>query len=203
MPHPLAVELAAAVGAASGARALLLGIGSGRNVLPLLTAGTRVDAIEDDPERARLALIRFAGESRVRVARAAYGGPYPFAGSFDGALSTHALLHGTPHHVAAALAAVRNRLAPRAPLFLTLGSKHDPRFGGGAPVAEDTFVADSGSEAGIPHCYFDEAGARALLAGFGVDSLEERSAAESAGTWAHAADEAAALVHWFARVRRL
>lgn len=201
-PHPLASALAAALGTTDGWRVLLLGIGTGRNVPPLLAAGARVDAVEDDPERARAARARFAGESRVRIARAGYGGPYPFAGSFDGALSTHALLHGTPQHVTAALTAVLNRLAPQAPFFLTLGSKRDPRFGTGRPAGPDTFIADDGSEAGVSHCYFDAAGARALLGSFAVDSLEERSATESAGTWAHTADEAATLVHWFARVRR-
>lgn len=198
-PHPLALELAAALAGAVAPRALLLGVGNGRNVLPLLAAGACVDAVEDDPARARAAVTRFADDARVRIAHAAYAGRYPFTGPCDGALSTHALLHGAPQSVAAALASVRIHLAPNAPFFFTLGSKCDPRFGRGRRLGDDTYAPESGSEARVPHCYFDEPGARALLRGFVLDRIEENAAA---GSWAHAAAEAATIVHWFIRARR-
>jgi len=201
-PHPLAAELAETLRGISGARALVLGIGSGRNVPVLIDAGATVAAIEDDPERARAAMIRYAAEGRVRIARSAYAGPYPFAGPFDVALATHALLHGTPTHVAAAIAAVGNRLAPSACFFFTLGSKRDPRFGSGRLVAPDTFVADDGSEAGVAHGYFDETGVRALLDGFTIDGVAEVPAPGAAGAWAHTPGELATIVHWFVRARR-
>jgi SAM-dependent methyltransferase len=188
--------------AVSNPRVLVLGIGSGRNVPALVAAGGRVDAIEDDPERARAALVRHAASGAVRVARSRYAGPYPFAGTYAGALSTHALLHGIPADVAAALASVRDRLAAGAPFFFTLGSKRDPRFGAGRSAGPDTYASETGSEAGVAHCYFDEPGVRALLAGLTLEALEERDAATSAGTWAHEPHEAATLVHWFVRTRR-
>jgi hypothetical protein len=198
-PHPLALELAAALASLAVPRALLLGVGNGRNVPPLLAAGAHVDAIEDDPARASTALTRFAADARVRIVRASYAGPYPFTGPYDAALSTHALLHGSPQSVAAALAAVRFRLAPNAPFFFTLGSKRDPRFGRGRRLQDDTYAPESGSEAGVPHCYFDAPAARALLEGFVLDRIEENVAP---GSWAHAPDEAAAIIHWFVRARR-
>jgi hypothetical protein len=198
--HPLASALAGTL--LPNARVLLLGIGSGRNVPALLAAGARIEAIEDDAERARAAQARFTSEPRVRISRAAYAGPYAFEGTIDGALSTNALLHGTPHHVAAAVAAARERLGPSAPFYVTLGSKRDPRFGVGRSPARDTFVPSSGSEAGVPHCYFDEAGVRGLMSGFAIEELVERSAAETAGSWAHAPEESASIVHWFVRSRR-
>jgi hypothetical protein len=198
--HPLALELAAALAGAVAPRALLLGVGNGRNVPPLLAAGALVDAIEDDPAHSHTAATRFAAESAVRIARASYAGPYPFTGPFDGALSTHALLHGTPQSVSAALAAVRNRLVPNAPFFFTLGSKRDPRFGKGRRIADDTYAAESGSETGVAHGYFDEPAIRGLLVGYALLAIEERTAA--AGSWAHSPDEAAAIVHWFVRARR-
>jgi hypothetical protein len=201
-PHPLASELAARLAPASNPRALLLGIGSGRNLAPLLGAGCRVDAIEDDPERARAATERLAAMGAVRIARARYTGPYPFAGPYAGALSTHALLHGLPANVAAALGAVQNRLAAGAPFFFTLGSRRDPRYGRGHNPGPGTFVVETGSEAGVAHCYFDEAGVRALVAGLTLEGLEERSAADTAGAWAHEPAESAAIVHWFVRARR-
>jgi hypothetical protein len=186
----------------SNPRVLVLGIGSGRSLPALVAAGARVDAIEDDPERARAALARHAASGAVRVARARYTGPYPFAGPYAGALSTHALLHGVPAAVAAALASVRDRLAPGAPVFFTLGSKRDPRFGAGQSAGPDTFASDAGSEAGVPHCYFDESGVRALLTGLTLEALEERNAAASAGAWAHEPHESATIIHWFVRARR-
>jgi hypothetical protein len=179
---------------------LLLGIGSGRNVAPLLAAGASVDAIEADPELARAAIARFGRSGDVRVARSEYSGPYPFTGPYAAALSTNALLHGTPAAVAAALRATRERLAAGAPFLFTLGSKRDPRFGTGSVAGPDTFVSETGSERGVAHCYFDEAGVRALLAPLTLEGLEERRG--SAGSWAHDADEAAAIVHWFVRARR-
>jgi hypothetical protein len=167
-----------------------------------LAAGARVDALEDDPQRARDAADRFAAEPRVRVARARYGGPIPFAGGFAAALSSHALLHGSLREVAAAVAAVRSRLRPGAPFFLTLGSKHDPRFAAGRRLDADVSAPLEGSEAGVPHLYLDETQLRPLLAGFEIASATERSAAETAGRWAHTAAEAQALVHWFVRAHR-
>jgi SAM-dependent methyltransferase len=199
-PHPLALELAARLGAEALPRCLLLGIGRGRNLPPLLAAGAAVDAIEDDPERARAAIVRFAASAGVRVARARYAGPHPFSGPYAAALSTHALLHGTPTDVAAALAATHARLAPGAPFFFTLGNKRDPRFGTGVPVAPDTYVDETGSERGVAHCYLDATGVNALLAGFALEHLEERSGA--AGAWAHDAADAERIVHWFVRAHR-
>ncbi len=201
-PHPFARELAFALAGHSTARVLLLGIGNGRNVTPFIEAGVRVDAVEDDPDRARAAAVRYAANATIRVARAPYAGPYPFAGGCAAALSTSALLHGRADGVARAIAAVRARLEPDAPFFCTLGSTNDPRYGVGRRVADDTFAPDSGSEAGVAHAYFDEPRLRALFAGFHIDDATDGSAAATAGAWAHSGDEAERLVHWFVRARR-
>ncbi len=200
VPHPLALELANAL--APGARVLLLGVGSGRNVPCLLGAGARVDAVEEDPDRARAALERFAGEGRVRITRGRYSGPLAFTGGFDAALSTHALQHGSLAQVAAAVGAARNRLRPGALFFLTLGSKRDPRYASGRRIDANVVAPRDGAEAGVPHVFLDESEVVTLLAGFDLDSVVEDSAAETAGTWAHTADEARTLVHFFVRARR-
>ncbi|MFY9781607.1 MAG: methyltransferase domain-containing protein [Candidatus Baltobacteraceae bacterium] len=184
------------------ARVLIVGIGSGRNVPPLAAGGAFVDAVEEDAERAVAAARRFAATPRVRIVRTHYTGPYPFASSYDAALATHALLHGTRASVAAALAAVRNGLRPGALLFLTLGSSADPRCGTGRCIEPGVWAALDGPEAGVPHLYLAEAEARELLAAFEIRSLREAGAAESAGRWAHTEDEAARLVHWFIEARK-
>jgi hypothetical protein len=179
-----------------------VGVGSGRSIPCLLEAGARVDALEDDVERARAALGRFATETRVRIARGRYGGPIPFTGGFDAALSTHALQHGSLAGIAAAVAAIRSRLVSGAPFYATFGSRRDPRFASGHRLDQNVTVPLAGLERGVPHVYLDESEVRRLLEGFEIESAVEASAAETAGRWAHSEDEAASLVHWFVRARR-
>ncbi len=179
-PHPLTSALIAAV--APGSRVLVIGIGGGRHLATLAAAGITVDAIEAEPARAAV-------------------WPASFPSGFDGALATHALLHGRPGDIAATLAAVRARLRAGAPFHFTLGSRRDPRYGRGTRLEEATWAPDDGDEAGVAHTYFDERGARALLASWELLSLEERDASATAGAWAHASGTAG-LVHWFVRARR-
>jgi len=199
--HPLAVELGAMLAGETGPRLLMLGIGNGRNVAPFVRSGVRVDAVEEDSARARDASLRFEGNARIRIARADYAGPYPYAGTYSGALSTSALLHGTPASLRAALAAVHLRLKRGAPLFATFGSTRDPRFGTGRRIDESTFAPDRGDEAGVPHAFFDEARLRALLVDFGDLDVGESSAAQTVGRWAHPSDSTEGIVHWFVRAR--
>ncbi len=180
-PHPLVAALIVALPA--GSRVLLVGVGSGRHIPPLLEAGFRVDVLDEESLRTIV-----DGEQ--------------LAGGFDGALTTHALLHGTPGAIAAALGAIGERLRDGAPFHLTLGSTADPRFGAGARIEDGTWAANGGPESGVPHSYFDEAGARVLLADWDVLALEQHSAAETAGRWAHQPEELASMVHWFARITR-
>jgi hypothetical protein len=202
-PHPLALDFARAIALRSTARALLLGFGSGRNVPPVMAAATRIVILEEDAGRARAAAARFAGDGRVDIVHARYeNAAAALPGAFEGALTTHALLHGNRRTVSAAVAAVRERLEPHAPFFITLGSTSDPRYGAGDRIDDATYAARSGSEAGVPHTYFDRAAVAELLEGFLIDALDERDAAETAGSWAHTPDEAATLRHWFVRARR-
>ena len=201
--HPLAVELAERVAEKPvTVRVLVLGVGSGRNVPPFRKAACEVTIVEDDQARARAAAKRFSGDANVTVICAPYAGLAAIAYDFRAALSTHALLHGHRAAIGAAVRAVREHLRSDGLLFATLGSTRDPRYGRGHRIDAGTYAARSGPEAGIAHAFFDEAGARKLFAGFVIESLTETSAAETAGRWAHTADEAASLVHWFVRARK-
>jgi hypothetical protein len=198
-PHPLVAALAEALPA--GSRVLLVGVGNGRHIPPLLEANLHVDAVEEDAGRATAATERFAGEPSVRVVRARYDGPIPFLLDYDGVVSTHALLHGSPSTIAASLAAIGNRMRRNALFHLTLGSIRDACCGGGVKIDDATWAAESGPESGVPHVFFDEKAARALLSDWNVLSLDERSASETAGRWAHAPAETATMIHWFARLK--
>src|SRR5579863_5306025 len=64
----------------------------------------------------------------------------------DGALSTHALLHGTSREVAALLREIGDRLSPGAPLFATFGSVRDSRFAAGRMVEPFVYAPEGGDE---------------------------------------------------------
>lgn len=122
----------------------------------------------------------------------------------DGALSTHALLHGTPADISALCRAIAARLHPLAPFYATFGSIHDARFGAGARLGDATFAPIDGDEAGVAHTYFDEPALRRMLeSDFAIESLEERGVDAIAGNWAHERRPLRGAVHWFARVHRL
>ncbi|MGH7706693.1 MAG: methyltransferase domain-containing protein [Vulcanimicrobiaceae bacterium] len=196
--HPLAVRLAEHFrDRPTAARVLVLGVGNGRNLPPLLAAGLIVDAIDDDPERVAAVRERFGDEPRLRVARADYPNPAALGRDYDGAVSSSAYLHGTPAKVRAALAALCLIARPGARLLFTLGSKSDSRFGLGSWIDDDTWAPIAGPETGVPHSYFDERDVRALLTAVDVVDLDERDVAAVVGRWAHVDDPRPPQVHWF------
>lgn len=162
------MELAALLHA--GDAVLDFAAGGGRNTAYLRAQGYEVDAISD------------ADAPHFRASRRRY----------QGAITTHGLLHGTPETIAASIAEIADALAVQAPLYGTFASVNDPRFGDGERLGEATFAPTQGEECGIPHTFFDEAGIRGLLDGFfTIASIEE-----------HAAEHIAGSVHWFVRARR-
>jgi hypothetical protein len=200
--HPLSLALGEALVRVVTPRILLLGVGNGRNLPPLLAGGTRVDVLDDDPSRTASISQRYKSEAGLRIVTGEYDAPLPFAERFDGALSTHALLHGDRNRVRTALNNVFAALNDGTPLYVVLGSRSDPRYGHGRRIEDGVFAPDDGPEAGVAHVFFDEAGVRDVLGGFVLIGLEETSAAQSAGRWAHATEEAAGIVHWFVRAAK-
>ncbi len=176
--HPLAISLIARLRAIPHARVLEIGAGSGRNTEALRAAGFEVDALADD------------------VQIPAYDERY------DGALSTHALLHGTPATIAANLDSFARALKAEAPLHATFGSTRDARFGKGVRISKHVYAAETGDEANVPHVYFTDEELRSLLtARFGVESIQETAADEIIGRWAHS-QPLRGVVHWFVRAIR-
>ena len=121
--------------------------------------------------------------------------------SYGAALSTHAYLHGTNAKLRAGIAELRRVLRPQAPIFITLGSIVDARYGLGIPFDERSFAPGEGDELGIPHAYFDRDGVIELLFGFDIVSLEEVDVDDIVGRWAHD-DELPGRVHWFVEARK-
>ncbi|MFN2529268.1 MAG: class I SAM-dependent methyltransferase [Candidatus Baltobacteraceae bacterium] len=159
-----------------GARILEIGTGSGRNRRALIAAGLNVTSIEA-------------------------GHPVP-AATFDAALGTHALLHGTPATLQAALEGIHVALRPQARLYATLGSKRDARYGKGEQIAQHVFAPEDGEEAGVPHTYWDEPEVRILLANFTIVELSQVQVDDIAGSWAHAKSPLAQAHHWMVVAQR-
>ena len=179
--HPLAGELIEALCCRGGGRVLDFGSGIGRNTAALRDAGFDVLSIDDA-----------AAVGTDALAAIDIGGT-----PFDGALSTHALLHGTPHSVRKRVGALACVLSGGAYFFATFASTRDARYGGGEEVAEATFAPLDGDERGVAHVYFDELRLRAIVEPhFRVTSLDERAADAIAGTWAHSASPLRGAVHW-------
>ncbi|MDB5028534.1 MAG: putative methyltransferase [Candidatus Eremiobacteraeota bacterium] len=161
---------------------LEVGTGSGRNVRALVEARIPNLSVPDDTPYTQLP-----------------GGH----DTFGAALSTHAYLHGASAKLRAGIAELRRVLKPGGPIFITLGSFKDARYGLGVPLDERSFAPGEGSEAGIPHAYFDRDGVIELLFGFTIDSMEEVEVDDIVGRWAHPDDEeVGGRVHWFVIARR-
>ena len=172
--HPLARALIARV--PGGAPVFEIGHGSGRNHRALEAAGFEV--------------LHFGADAAP-------------AGGAAGALSTHALLHGSPAEIAAHLAEIARGLAIGAPFFATFGSQRDARFGEGTALGPTTFAPEDGDERGIAHSYYDEAELRdALQAHYAIEELREVEVDAIAGAWAHASAPLRGALHWFVVAHR-
>lgn len=184
VPHPLARLLIEHYHDRSGIRVLDFASGSGRNATALQHAGFHVTCISDAAARTPRPLDGIADE-------------------FEAALSTHGLLHGTAGEIASYVGAIANVLGEGGRLYATFGSVRDKRFGEGRRIAETTFAPDEGDERGVAHTYFSEAALRVLLERhFVIESLMERSADETAGSWAHRERPLSGAVHWFTTARK-
>lgn len=158
-----------------------VGTGSGRNTRALAAAGIPYVTVPDDTPYTQLPGTR---------------------DRYGAALSTHAYLHGTSAKLRAGIAELRRVLKPGGPVFITLGSFKDARYGLGLPFDERSFAPGDGDEAGIPHAYFDRDGVLELLYGFAIESLDEVAVDAIAGRWAHGDDVVSGRVHWFVRARK-
>jgi hypothetical protein len=122
----------------------------------------------------------------------------PGGGPYAAALSTHALLHGTPASIGLELATIAAVLEPGAPLFGTFGSTRDARYGTGTLLEAHVYASPEGDERGIAHAYFDRARLRELLAAqWLVESMREVVVDDIVGKWAHATAPLRGSVHWF------
>jgi SAM-dependent methyltransferase len=181
-PHPLAERLIERLH--DGSRVLDFGSGGGRNGAALRRAGFAVVAVDD----AAAASAQSLGDLAQR---------------FEAVLCTHGLLHGTSSTIADRVRAICGLLDAGGLLYATFGSSRDARFRRGQRIAAQTYAPTDGDERGVPHTFFSRRQVRALLdRRFVIETLQEHSVDEIAGSWAHRERPLTAAVHWFAIARR-
>jgi SAM-dependent methyltransferase len=160
-----------------GARAVLdLGCGVGRHAIYLAGEGFTVsgmdaaacglDHAEEWAQRQNLIVDFRLGQMTAL--------PYADA-SFDAVVAWNVIYHGEPLLVELALKEIRRVLRPRGLYLGTFLSKRHLRYGRGREIARDTFVIDDAEEHNHPHYFCDEQGVLALMAGFDLWSLVDRS----------------------------
>ena len=172
-PHPLARRLLEEL--PPRGTVLELGPGSGRNTRALREAGVRVTPVAPGTE-----FLALTGRA------------------FDAVLSTHALLHGTPPSIEAALAHGIALMKPGAKVYATFGSTRDARFGTGQRISVHAYAPLNGDEAGVAHSYFSADDVRLLLRPLRVLELTEMQVDDVAGRWAHQTTPLSGAYHWFA-----
>jgi hypothetical protein len=185
VPHPLAERLITRYRSDRLSGPVLeIHAGSGRNTNAIVDAGIPILSTRDDEPYTQLP-----------------GGRDTYAA----ALSTHAYLHGTTAKLRQGIGELRRVLKTRAPIYITLGSLNDPRFGFGLALDERTFAPGDGPETGIPHAFFERDGILELLRGFTIESMDDVDATDLVGTWAHPADDDARdrIRHWFVVARKI
>lgn len=183
-PHPLAAALIERLQSGTESRVLDFAAGRGRNTDALRAAGFTVVPVDD----------------AAAASTAPLGG---IDGTFDAAISTHGLLHGTVATVASHLRAIADRLTARGLLYASFGSTRDARFGRGKRLDDAAFAPSEGDERGVAHAYFDhDRLAKLLSRHFEIESLDERSVDDVAGRWAHRRRPLEGAVHWFAKARK-
>ncbi|MHB8461917.1 MAG: hypothetical protein ACYDA1_04665 [Vulcanimicrobiaceae bacterium] len=171
--HPLCLALINRL--RPGMNVVECGVGSGRNRRAMHAAGLFVDDFE--------ALV--PGKR------------------YDGGLSTHYLLHGTPESIATTLGGLADALCVDGVLYATFGSIGDDRFGRGQKLGSHVYASTKGDEIGVPHTFWDEPQLRSVLEQrYRIESLSETVVDEIADRWAHQEQPLRNAVHWFAVLLR-
>lgn len=199
-PHPLA---AASARQSHQGPLLLVGIGSGRNLLPFLNHTEDVYAVDERRERVEKLLTApaFAASAALKPYHVSYSA-LPFQSAyFSLVLSTHVLQHGRYDEVAVIIAECARVLKPGGTFRAVFASTRDRRFGQGRKIADDCWAPSDGDEQGVAHLYVQAAEIAELLHPFfHIFGLHEHDADHIAGAWAHR--RPAGLVHWFVQARR-
>jgi cyclopropane fatty-acyl-phospholipid synthase-like methyltransferase len=171
-PHELVISFAAELKTRGVRRVLDLGCGAGRHVVYLAREGFDVCGTDVSPrglKYTRAWLDREGLRADLQLSDMTVI-PYP-DNYFDAMISTYVIHHNTVDNIRRCVAEIHRTLVIGGRGLLTVQGKHGSRYGKGKQVEPDTFVHNSGPEAGVPHHFFDEQELRELLATFATVEL--------------------------------
>jgi len=156
-------------------RVLDIGCGAGRHLLFLAEQGFEAHGLDISTVGLSYAHRRLQDEGlwvglvRGDMARLPYK-----SGSFDAAIAIASLYHSTLEGMRWTIAELYRVLRPGGLALLEFKSKKSFRYGKGEEIEPDTFIAETGTDAGIPHHYSNREEIEELLGGFAVHRLLEK-----------------------------
>jgi SAM-dependent methyltransferase len=171
-PHESVVSFASELKRLGARRVLDLGFGAGRHVVYLAQQGFEVygtDISARGMEHTRAWLEQEGLQAELTLSDMTVI-PYPDT-YFHGIISTYVIHHNTLANIQRCVAEMHRVLAPGGQAMVIVQCKRGHRYGRGQPLEPDTFVPDTGADAGIPHHFFDVQGLRELFRDFRVTHL--------------------------------
>lgn len=156
-------------------RILDLGFGAGRHVVYLAREGFEVSGTDVSPRGLELAqewLCREGLQADLRLSDMTVI-PYP-ENTFDAVISTFVIHHNTLDNIQRCIGEIHRVLKLGGKALLIVQSKRGYRYNTGQEIEPDTFIPETGDDAGIPHHFFDPAGLRELLSAFASIGITAR-----------------------------
>lgn len=168
-PHERVVSLVPRLRERGVRRVLDLGCGAGRHLIYLTEHGFDVHGTDISVSALRTARdwLHRAGVS-VPLSRSNMEAR-PFAdGSFDTLISLYVIYHGTPEDIHTVLSEIHRVLCAGGLALLNFLSTRSYNYESGTEIAPTTFIAASGTDAGVPHHFTDEAELHIFLTDFTI-----------------------------------
>lgn len=173
-PHELAIALAREMRGWGMRRVLDVGCGGGRHLVYLAEEGFEVYGTDRSVAALAISQERLEKEGLKATLRRCDMTEVPFPGEFfDAVLSVYVLHHNTLENIRKAVGEISRALKRGGLFFANLSGRGDHKEGKGKKIEAETYICDSGIEAGMLHHFFTRQEVEGLLEGFEIIRVEE------------------------------